>query len=170
VGHREIQGSCGFLRSWLLRLAETPTFPLEELAREVRDAAKALERYNPERGGRRDGVPVTCAADHPDADGRTCGYGLWTHAGDTITCPRCLTRWTPDELLDAHDMDLMPAAVLILLDPDHPNPRRRIQNWAARNRLTEHDQAHTEDGKTIPLYRLGEYRQLIGKRREVETG
>ena len=67
-------------------------------------------------------------------------------------------------------MDLLPAAVLILLDPDHPNPRRRIQNWAARNRLTQHDEARTPDGKVMPLYRLGEYRELLGKRPEVETG
>jgi hypothetical protein len=165
-----IVGSVGFLRAWLLRLAETPTFPLEELAREIRDAAKALERYNPDRGGRRDGVPVSCVADHPDADGRTCGYGLWTHADDTITCPRCLTRWTTDELLDAHDMDLLPAAVLILLDPDHPNPRERIKGWAKRDRLTVHATTpNPEGGHPIPLYRLGEYRTLIGTRAKEDT-
>ena len=162
LGHREIQGSCDFLRAWLLRMAETADFPLEELSREIHDAAQALERYNPDRGGRRDGVPVTCSADHPDADGRTCGHALWTNGADVVACPRCLTRWTPCELLDAHDMDLLPAAVLIILDPDHPNPRRRIAKWAERDRLTAHATApNPNGGKPLPLYRLGEYRALI---------
>lgn len=154
--------SVAWLRSWLLWAAERPDFPLDDFAGEIHDAAQALERYNPDRGGRRDGVPVTCAADHPDADGRTCGYGLWTNGADVVACPRCLTRWTPDELLDAHDMDLLPAAVLIILDPDHPNPRRRIAKWAERDRLTAHATApNPNGGKPLPLYRLGEYRALI---------
>jgi hypothetical protein len=165
-----VLGSCGFLRAWLLRMAETPDFPLEELAREIREAVHSLERYDPTREGRRDGVPVHCTSDHPDADGRTCGYQLWTNGADIVTCGRCLTRWTPDDLLDAHDMDLLPAAVLILLDPDHPNPRKRIANWAARDRLTQHDSApNPAGGPAVPLYRLGEYRSLIGTRIKEDT-
>lgn len=166
----EIEGSCGFLRAWLLRFAESADFPLEEMAREIHGAAHALARYDPAREGRRDGVPVHCTSDHPDADGRTCGYQLWTNGADIVTCGRCLTRWTPDDLLDAHDMDLLPAAVLILLDPDHPNPRKRIAKWAERNRITQHATApNPAGGHPIPLYRLGEYRSLIGTRVREDT-
>ena len=161
-----VVGSVGFLRAWLLRLAETPTFPIEEMAREIHDATRNLEQYDPHRTHQRHGVPVTCTADHPEADGRRCGYELRTNGTDTITCPRCLTRWTADDILDAHDMDLLPAAVLMLLDPNHSNPRERIANWAKRDRLTQHDTApNPNGGHPIPLYRLGEYRNLLSTAR-----
>ena len=161
--------SVAFLRSWLARLAEDPRFPIEELAREVRETAARLSRYDAQRNPPRPGVPVSCPGDHPDADGRTCDTVLRCDGTSVVVCPRCQTHWTADTLLDAHDMDLLPAAVLILLDPDHPDPRKRIAKWAERDRLTTHATTPNPDGgKPLPLYRLGEYRNLLSMSRATE--
>jgi hypothetical protein len=179
----ELTGAVGFLRSQLalmasdpdwfgLQCANQPTCPCDPCA--VHRLAQTLERYNPDRNEKPGRVRVACPSDHPDADGRQCGYTLWTNGREVSDCPRCCTRWTADELLDAHEMELLPASVLIILDPDHPNPRKRIANWAARDRLTEHATApNPGGGKPVPLYRLGEYRSLIRvtvTQRSDETG
>ncbi len=83
--------SVTFLRSWLLRLAESPDFPLEEMARELRDCRHGLEHLDPDHD-KPAGERYPCTAPHPDGDGRECGYRLvvdMTHAADDITCRRC---------------------------------------------------------------------------------
>jgi hypothetical protein len=156
-------GVVAFLRAQLARIAETPDYPLDDLAREVHDQRARLNRHDDNRHARPAGIPLRCVAEHPDADGRTCGWGIRTNGHDAVTCPQCRTTYTPDQLLDAHDMELLPAAVLILLDDREPSAaRKRIANWAARDRLTTHAHAPSADGgKPTPLYRLGEYRNLL---------
>ena len=160
-----LEAVTGFLRAQLAMLAGSADFPLDDFADEMHQCAVRLARWDQTRTGPRPGVPVRCPADHPDSDGRPCGWTLWTDGTEIVVCPQCCTSWDDSELLDAHEMDLLPTSTLILLDPDHPNPRKRIQNWAARNRLTEHDRVTNADGQTVPLYRLGEYRNLLSTTR-----
>ena len=109
------------------------------------------------------GVPVRCMGAHRDADGRRCDWRLYTDGTAIVHCPACGTQWTPEDLLDACEFELMPASVLVLLSDDPAAARKRINNWTTRGRLTVHgDIAATGGGKRLPLYRLGEYRALAG--------
>jgi hypothetical protein len=86
-----VAGSVTFLRSWLLWAAGAPSWPIEDYAAEIRDARWQLERLNPDRA-REGGIPVACTADHPDADGRRCGYEYRVVVGmlsQDVTCRRC---------------------------------------------------------------------------------
>lgn len=161
----QLAGSVAFLRSWLARIAEDPTFPIEELAREIRDERSRLARYDHERPDRKPGIPVRCLADHPDGDGRACDWRLHTDGTHIVVCPQCGTQWTPEALLDGHAFALLPAAVLVLLSDDPAKARRQIHNATARNQLTVHDYAvNPTGGPPRPLYRLGEYRAMITRR------
>jgi hypothetical protein len=165
-----LEAVTAFLRAQLARMAETPDYPLDDMADEVKALHRKLSRYDANNRGPQPGVPVACPSDHPDNDGRKCSWRLWTDGTGIVVCPQCQTHWCDDTLLDAHDMDLLPTDVLILLDPDHPDPRKRIKNWAARNRLTEHASApNPAGGHPIPLYRLGEYRNLLSTTRATKA-
>lgn len=89
-----------WLRSWSLWAAERVGFPIEDYARELRDARWALERLDPDRD--KPGPRIPCQADHPDADGRTCGYRLvvtMDRPADDVTCPRCGDTTTAGRIL-----------------------------------------------------------------------
>lgn len=164
----QLAGSVAFLRANLARIVEDPTFPVEDFAREIRDCRRTLARHDDDRPTARVGIPLACVQDHPDADGRPCGWRLWTDGRNVITCPQCRTDYTPDGILDAHAFALLPAALLILLDHREPTAaRRRIENLTARGRLTVHDyEPRPGGGKPIALYRLGEYRQTLDRHEE----
>jgi hypothetical protein len=162
-----LRASLAFLRSWLLRIAETPDFPVDDLAREMRELRASLERYDPGNRGPLGGIPVPCPAEHPDGDGRTCDYQLRTAGTDVIVCPHCHTHWTPDDLLDPLNPTLLTPDQLITLDPDHPNPRERLRNWTRRGHITPAAHAtNPNGGHDIPLYRLGDYRALVDANRK----
>lgn len=96
-----VAGSVTFLRSWLLRLCEDAEWPIDDMAREVRELRVDLERLDPDHD-RPAGERYPCTAPHPDADGRECGYRLvvdMTHAADDITCRRCGTTTTGGRII-----------------------------------------------------------------------
>ncbi len=89
-----------FLRSWLAWISEQPQYPVEDLAREIRDLRWGLERLDPDRD--KPGLRIPCPTDNPDNDGRSCGYRLAVNRdtfADDIHCPRCDTTWTGNRLL-----------------------------------------------------------------------
>ena len=94
-----VKGCVGFLRAWLLRIAEDATYPVDDMAREVRDLRVGLEQLDPDRD--RPGLRIPCPADNAEADGRSCGYRLVLTANlaDDVYCPRCATTWTGNRLI-----------------------------------------------------------------------
>lgn len=91
-----VKGCADFLRSWLLRIAEQPKYPIEELAREIREQRAQLTRLDPdaEVDAR---AKLRCPGDHPEADGRLCHAVILydaEHPSEDITCHRCGTTWT----------------------------------------------------------------------------
>lgn len=89
-----------FLRSWLLRLSEDPTFPIEVFAGEVTtlrfggkfgdEKFSGLEHLDPDHD--KAGTRYPCTAPHPDDDGRECGYRIVIDPqllGGDLTCRRC---------------------------------------------------------------------------------
>ena len=89
-----------WLRSWLLWASERVGFPIEDYAREVRDARWALERLDPDRD--KPGPRIPCQGDHPDNDGRRCGYRLavtMDRPTDDVSCPRCGDTTTAGRIL-----------------------------------------------------------------------
>jgi hypothetical protein len=96
-----LSGCVAFLRANLARIVETPDFPVEDFAAEIRDARWQLERLNPERDTD-DATRIKCPGDHPDADGRLCHNTLTydrEHPSDDICCRRCGNTWTGARLL-----------------------------------------------------------------------
>jgi hypothetical protein len=89
-----------WLTSNLARLAETPTYLIEELHHEAQQLAASLTALNPAN----DEIAATivlCPSDSPDADGTNCGTRLRINPeelGGLITCHRCKTVWTIDRL------------------------------------------------------------------------
>lgn len=163
-----LNGVVGFLRAQLALMVEDAEWPIEEVAREVREQRGLLKRHDDDRPTAHVGIPLNCVADHPDADGRACGWRLWTDGRNVVTCPQCRTDYSAGSILDAHDMALLPAALLILLDHREPTAaRKRIENLTARGRLTVHDyEPRPGGGRSIALYRLGEYRQTLDRHEE----
>lgn len=164
----ELVTCVAFLRANLARIVEDPTFPVEDFAREIRECRQALARHDDDRPTAHVGIPLNCVSDHPDAAGRACGWRLWTDGRNVVTCPQCRTDYSAGSILDAHDMALLPAALLILLDHREPTAaRKRIENLTARGRLTVHDyEPRPGGGRPIALYRLGEYRQTLDRHEE----
>jgi hypothetical protein len=109
--------SVEFLRhGWLERMVEDPTFPVEELAGDVRairyghqadaemglSAEPGLERFATDVDKAKPGVRIKCPADHPDADGRTCDAWLVVdpeYPTEVVSCRRCRTDWTAERLV-----------------------------------------------------------------------
>ncbi len=108
--------SCEFLRANLALMAETPDWPMDDFAADVKAfrwgdkgdpdlgiaPTSGLERWDPEREERRAGVRIECPADHPDEDGRLCGYRLTIdpeRPRDEVECRRCGTVWTSQRLV-----------------------------------------------------------------------
>lgn len=86
-----VKGCAGFLRAWLLRIAEDGTYPIDDLAREVRTLRLDAEHVDPDHE-RPDGLRVACTEPHPDADGRECGYRLvivGAMLSQDVECRRC---------------------------------------------------------------------------------
>ena len=86
-----VASAVAFLRSWLLWCATEAAWPIEELAREIREARMALDRLDPDHE-RPDGLRVACTEPHPDADGRECGYRLvivGAMLSQDVECRRC---------------------------------------------------------------------------------
>ena len=90
-----------FLRSWLLRLIEDTSFPIDQFAAEVKtlrwggkfgdEKFTGLEHLDPDHD-KPDGTRVPCSAPHPEGDGRECGYRIvinMDRAADDVTCRRC---------------------------------------------------------------------------------
>lgn len=96
-----VKGSTGFLRSQLARIAETPDYPIDDLARETRELRLRLDHLDPEYD-RPDGIRVPCTAAHPEHDGRECGHRLIVNmrqAAEDITCRRCGTTTTGGRII-----------------------------------------------------------------------
>lgn len=136
-----VAGSVTFLRSWLLWAAGEPSWPIEDYATEIRDARWQLERLNPDND-RPTGIPVTCTADHPDADGRRCGYehriAVGTLATD-VTCRRCGTTTTGGRMILTALSD---PAVTVWAYPDVIEATlgvkaSTLRQWYARGHLTK---------------------------------
>ena len=90
-----------FLRSWLPRLAETDTFPLDDLAHEIHACRTKLNRYAEPKTTTTTTWTLPCPGDHPDADGRSCAHQLTitTTPGQIITCDQCGIAWTARMLI-----------------------------------------------------------------------
>ena len=99
----DLRSCVDFLRANLMRLAESPDFPIEELAREVRDLRHSLEHLDPMRDDvDADRSRLKCPSEHPEADGRICGNWLLVDPDrprDDIVCRRCRTTWTSERLV-----------------------------------------------------------------------
>jgi hypothetical protein len=129
-----IKAATGFLRACLARIVEDPTYPVEELAREVGALARRLRALDPDRE-RPDGISVPCQGDHPDADGRECGYRLVVtpdRIADDITCRRCGSTTTAGRMILAAMSD---PAVTVWAYPDviaelYGIPSRTLRHWA----------------------------------------
>jgi len=89
-----------WLISNLARLAETPSYQIEELHHDAAQLAASLTALDPANDGPAATI-LQCPADSPDADGTDCGARLRVNPenlGATIRCPRCQTVWTVDRL------------------------------------------------------------------------
>lgn len=124
----------GFLRSWLLRMVEDASYPVDDLAREVRELRGQLDSLDPERQNTA-GERLLCPADHPDGDGRPCHNRINLIPGaprDDVYCRRCGTTWNTNrlKLLCLHDdtqrIWRTPAEIVEIVDV----PKRTIQRWA----------------------------------------
>ncbi len=119
-----------FLLHWLERITESWP-PVDELAREVRDVRRSLNRYDDtiERGTMR----VPCPAPTDDGD---CGMPLHVSPADLgapVVCRRCGEQWNADRLLlvALSDPDLV-----LWMDPEVAayvtgHSLRTLQRWAA---------------------------------------
>ncbi len=128
-----------WLRSWLLWASERVEFPMEDYAGEVRDLRWSLERLDPDRD--KPGLRIPCPTDHPEADGRSCGYRLAVNRdtfADDIHCPRCDTTWTGNRLLL---VALNDPGVTVWAYPDDIRdafgiPDRTLREWAAKGHVS----------------------------------
>jgi len=133
AGGATVKGCVGFLRSWLLRIAEEADYPVDDLAREARDCRWALERLDPAHETE-DRAKLKCPGDHPEGDGRLChGRILFDreHPSADIGCHRCGTTWNGARLLllALHDETqviwMYPAEILVVTGI----PKRTLQRW-----------------------------------------
>jgi hypothetical protein len=130
-----VESSATFLRSWLLWASQSPDWPIEDYANEIRSARWQLEALDPDRD--KPGMRVPCPGDHPDNDGRACGYRLAVsgqHLADDIHCPRCGWDWTGNRLIL---VALNDPAVTVWAYPDVIEetlsvPARTLRDWAAK--------------------------------------
>jgi hypothetical protein len=111
-----VDRSVGFLRANLALMAESPDWPIDDFAEDIRafrygdkgdpdldiPPTVGLERFSAERDNRRSGIRIECPGDHPDEDGRLCGRVVIVDP-DTprqeVECPRCRTVWTSQRLV-----------------------------------------------------------------------
>ena len=98
-----VKGCVAFLRANVARIAETADYPIDDLARELRELTTSLEHLDPLRDNvDTDRSRLKCPAEHPDADGRNCGNWLLVdpeRPREDITCRRCHTTWTSERLV-----------------------------------------------------------------------
>jgi hypothetical protein len=134
-----VGSSVQFLRSWLLWASQSPDWPVEDYANEVRSARWQLEALDPDRD-KPEGMRVPCPAPHPEADGRTCGYRLnvtMERAADDVCCPRCRETWSGNRLML---VALTDPAVVIWAYPDVITgtigvPAATLRQWHRRGHL-----------------------------------
>jgi hypothetical protein len=89
-----------FLRSWLAWIVERVDYPVDDLASEVKSLRWQLEVLDPDRD--KPGPRIPCQGDHPDNDGRRCGYRLavtMDRPADDVSCPRCGDTTTAGRIL-----------------------------------------------------------------------
>jgi hypothetical protein len=127
-------GVVTFLRSWLLWCAESPSWPMSDYAREVHDQVTYLARFDPAHETP-DGMRVPCAAPHPDADGRDCGYriSITTHnLADDLTCRRCGNVTTAGRLIlvALNDPAVIVWAYADVIEAAIGIPQRTLRSWA----------------------------------------
>lgn len=116
-----IKGATAFLRAQLLRMTKDADYPIEELSGEARKRVGVLYSLVPDKrckahagwdhpplcrscdvANGHAGIAVDCPADHPDADGRRCGYELRVdikRPADDVYCARCGTAWAVSRLV-----------------------------------------------------------------------
>lgn len=113
-------------------------------------------------------------ADEPDE----CPVALYANADDaTVECPRCHTKHDVTErrriLLQHADDVLVTAAeaaraIVVLSDYERGESRlvKRIGMWASRSRIA-HRGTTLVHGKSRPLYRLGDIRNLLNDEQSI---
>jgi hypothetical protein len=123
-----------FLRAQLALIAEAPDYPVEDMAREVREQVVRYSWVDPDRPGAEGSARLKCPSDHPDADGRLCHARItWDRdrPNDDILCPRCRTVWTGARLLllalhdESQQMWMYPAEIEGMLGIG----KRTLQRW-----------------------------------------
>jgi len=129
----EVDTCVAFLRANLLRIAETPDYPIDDMARELRDLVSTLEHLDPDYD-RPIGERFPCTAPHPDADGRDCGYRIvvdMAHPADDITCRRCGNTTTAGRIILTALND--PRVTVWAYPADIADtlgiPKRTLQRW-----------------------------------------
>lgn len=96
-----LNGVVGFLRAQLALMVEDVDWPIEEVAREVREQRGLLARHDDDRQPD-NASRIPCPGDGPDADGRLCGWRLTFTIGAVdavVVCPNCGVHWTTSRLL-----------------------------------------------------------------------
>ena len=133
-----LTGCAAFLRSWLPRLNEDPGFPLDDLAREIRNLTGRLRRFDQDLP--RPAWRVPCPADHPDHQDLPCGHRLpidRDHLDAVLECPRCHAMWTADRLLLVALADPATAVWATAADCEAVTgvPARTLRAWAESGRI-----------------------------------
>lgn len=139
--HEALTTCVAFLRSQVARIAETPDYPVDDFAREVREQVVRYSWVDPDRPGAEGSARLMCPSDHPEADGRLCHARItWDRdrPNDDILCPRCRTVWTGARLLllalhdETQHMWMYPAEIEAMLGIG----KRTLQRWG-RDGLVE---------------------------------
>lgn len=150
-----------FLRGQLDWMCETPTFPIEDFADEVNDAARPMWRWDTQADEREPASVVHCPTLIDDET--TCGKRLlvrrWTSTDvkrtpDPIRCRRCGVERTPQQLIHAVGIDdaYVPASIAA----EHFGvPASTIREWAGQGHVQRHG------GR----YRYGDVRIRVEQRR-----
>lgn len=131
----QLAGSVAFLRANLARIVEDPTFPVEDFAREIRECRRTLARHDDDRPDN-SGIRIPCPSDHPDADGRDCGWRLVLRIGEpasVIVCPQCQEHWTSARLLivGLSDPEVTIWAYPDVIEDTLGIPGRTLRHWAS---------------------------------------
>ena len=97
-----------------------------------------LNRFDPTRPDTPWRVP--CPADHPDHDGRRCGWRLHIHRDQlraAFDCPACHHPWTADRLLLVALNDPAVTVWATLQDCEAVTgvPGRTLRSWAERGHI-----------------------------------
>ena len=149
-----------FLRGELDWITTTPTFPLEDFADEIEDAARPLWRWDTQAEERQPASIVECPTlrDNGQACGKRLTVRQWTvehgQVAEPIRCPRCGVTREPAQLVNAVGID--DAYVPAGLAAEHLGiAASTIRQWAADGHVRR-------DGSR---YRYGDIRDWQAERR-----